>query len=181
MANYAIFAADADINYYEGAPEVFFCSSCGSYTNSRQYFPNDLKVKSLKNDFSYSYDGQLIISTKAKVFLEENSSTKLEFHRVNSNPEAFVIEAPDKAVFDSEKRKTRLSGECSKCGKFESIVGSTPPFLKNVNEIEQMGMYFTDIKFGSGKEKSPLIIVGEALGKLLKKTFKEIDLEEVRG
>ncbi|MBE0389461.1 hypothetical protein PLUTE_b0426 [Pseudoalteromonas luteoviolacea DSM 6061] len=35
MTNYAIFAADADINYYQGAPEVFFCSSCGSCTNSR--------------------------------------------------------------------------------------------------------------------------------------------------
>jgi len=41
-------------------------------------------------------------------------------------------------------------------------------------------LYFTDIQFGSGKEKSPLIIVGEKLGKMLKKTFKEIDLEEVR-
>ena len=60
------------------------------------------------------------------------------------------------------------------------MVGSTPPFLKNLADIEQMGVYFTDIQFGSGKEKSPLIIVGEKLGIELKNAFKDIDLEEVR-
>ncbi len=181
MTNYAIFSADADIDYYNDAPEELFCSSCGSYISSKSYFPSELMVKSLKKDFSYSYDGQLILSRKAKVFLEENSSTELRFHKVNSTPEAFVIEALGKAIFDSEKRKTRFISKCDMCGKFESIVGSTPPFLKNSCEIEQMGVYFTDIQFGSGKEKSPLIIVGEKLGKMLKKAFKEIDLEEVRG
>ena len=180
MTNYAIFAADADINYYSDAPEELFCSSCGSYIGSKPYLPNDLMESGLKKDFCYSYDGQLIISTKAKIFLEVNSSTELEFHKINSDPEAFVIEAHGKAIFDTEKRKTRFVSKCGKCGNFESIVGSTPPFLKNASNIEQMGLYFTDIQFGSGKEKSPLIIVGEKLGKMLKKTFKEIDLEEVR-
>lgn len=180
MTNYAIFAPDADIYYYNKASEDLFCSSCGSYISSESYFPNKLRLKSLKQDFSFTYDGRLILSSRAKVFLEENASTELRFYQVNSTPEVFVIEVPDKAIFDAEKRKTRFIGKCGKCGKFESIVGSTPPFLKNTSDIDRMGIYFTDIQFGSGKEKAPLIIVGENLGKMLKKEFKEIDLEKVR-
>jgi len=181
MTNYAIFAADADIYYYEGAPEDLFCPSCGSYIGSKPYLPSNLKVQKLEKDFSYSYDGKLILSNKAKAFLEENISTKLVFHRVNSEPEAFVFETPNIAIFDSEKRKTRFIDKCDQCGNFESIIGSTPPFLKIDHDLDKMGVYVTDIQFGSGREKSPLIIVGEQLGLMLKKAFKEIDLEEVRN
>lgn len=181
MTNYAIFAADSEINYYDDAPEELFCSSCGSFIGSKSYWPSDLKITGLKKDFSYSYDGQLIISSKGKTFLEENSTTELRFQKVNSIPEAFVVEASIEVMFDTDRRKTRFIDHCTECGNFESIVGSTPPFLKTSINIEQMGVYSTDIKFGSGKEKSPLMIVGGKMGRKLKKEFKEIDLEEVRA
>lgn len=180
MKSYAVFATDADINYYNDAAEELFCSLCGSYISSKPYFPNDLQVKGLKKDFSFSYDGQLIISTQAKAFLEKNSSTELEFYKVSSNPDAFVMRASCEVIFNSVKRETRFINRCAQCGKFESVVGAMPPFLSNVSEIKSMGVYFTDIQFGSGREKSPLVIVGEEMGEILKQTFREIDLEEVR-
>ena len=179
MLSFALFAADADIYYYNDASKDLFCSLCGTYIGSSLYCP-DLKIKKLKNDFSHSYDGQLILSETARNFLEDNATTELKFHEVNTFPAVFVVEVTNRVLFDSEKRKTRFINRCEQCGGFESVVGASPPFLKKGSDIEPMGIYLTDILFGSGKEKSPLFIVGEKLGRRLKHRFKEIDLEEVK-
>lgn len=180
MTSFAIFAPDCDAYYYDDAGEELFCSSCGSFVSESSYYPAHLGIKSLKYNFCFTYDGQLLLSKQAKVFLESESSSQLCFHRVNSDPDIYVVETKGTVLFDQEKRKTRFVGHCSLCGNFESVVGSTPVFIKNETIIEPLSFVTTDLKFGSAKEKAPLYIVGKALGEKMKKAFKEIDLEDVR-
>lgn len=180
MTSFAVFAPDCDAYYYDDAQEELFCSSCGSYVGKSHYYPDHLSIKKLKADFCFTYDGQLLLSKKAVEFLKSESDSKLCFHRVNTDPEIYVLETRETVPFDSDKRKTRFVNPCSLCGQFESIVGSTPVFLKNEGDIGSLSLSTTDLKFGSSKEKSPLYIVGDDLGRKLKKSFKEIDLEEVR-
>lgn len=180
MTSYALFAADCDIYYYDEANPDLFCTACGSFTGKERYYPSQLKISKLKGDICYSYDGQLLLSKKAKEFLEKASTSDISFQLVNTSPEVFVLSVESAVTFDVEKRKTRFEGMCESCGNYETIVGSTPPFLKVGEIVNPTEIYITDIQFGSGKEKSPLYIVGSELAKKLKKEFKEVDLEEVR-
>lgn len=180
MTIFALFAPDCDAYYYEDAQEALFCPSCGSYVGESHYYPDQLSIKKLEKDFSFTYDGELLLSRRAVRFLQSEADSKLHFHKVNTEPEIYVLETTETVSFDSDKRKTSFVNPCSLCGNFESIVGATPVFLKNEGDVGSLSLASTDLKFGSSREKSPLHIVGEGLGRKLEKTFKEIDLVEVR-
>ncbi|MCA3009916.1 MAG: hypothetical protein INH34_16205 [Phycisphaerales bacterium] len=82
-------------------------------------------------------------------------------------------------AFDPVRRKTRFEKKCALCGNFESIVGATPAFILESEKVEEMGMYCTDLCFGSGREKSPLFVVGASLKDDLTRNFVELDFREV--
>lgn len=180
MPNFAIFAPDCDCYYYDEAPKELFCPYCDSFIGKSPYYPDHLEVKNLKLNFSFTYDGRLLLSKNAKDFLKSESKSKLFFHRVNFEPEIYIVETKGTISFDSNKRKTRFVNPCAHCGSFESIVGATPIFIKNKAEIGSFSFVKTDLEFGSGREKSPLYIVSGKLGEKLKIAFREIDLEMVR-
>jgi hypothetical protein len=180
MTSFAIFAPDNGAYYYEYAQDELFCPSCKSYIEDASYHPKELAIKKLKTDFSFTYDGQLLLNNKAVEVLREAAATELIFFTVNQKPEIFILESTRTIVFDSNKRMTRFVDPCSQCGNFASIVGSTPVFLSGADDLGLLHLATTDLKFGSGKETSPLYIVGEDLGRKLKLVFREIELEEVK-
>ena len=53
-------------------------------------------------------------------------------------------------------------------------IGGAAPFLKNLNEPLKDGFFRSDILFGSGNERSPLIFVGED-------TYKKIKRDKLKG
>lgn len=178
---YVIYAEDNGYYYYNDADESLFCSQCGSYIGNEDYFPKKLPIKKLKKDFSYTYDGRLLLSESAVDFLKKLNIENITFKLVNKKPKIYVPILSKTIEFDPNKSKTRLENYCEQCGNYESIVKYAPNSLYD-NETKVRcgcGVFKTNISFGSGREKSPLFIVGEKLAKLLKKEFKEIDLHKV--
>ena len=124
-------------------------------------------------NFFSSYDGASLVSEKAKVFLTHLNIKGLSFKKVNKNPPFYVPVTQNIVKFDTEKRGTRFENYCDLCSNYEYVVGATPVFLKNMDIIEDMGWYNTDIHFGSNRGKHPLTIVGAGLKEVLKKEFKQ--------
>ena len=176
---FSMSAPDSDSYFFQDAPDALFCPECGSYLEEA-YLPSDLTVRPGFCDFGFTYDGRLLVSDRAREFLLHHASTGLSFREVNHADQLFVLEAAATTKFDSNARRTRFVNKCSECGHYESVVGATPAFLALPDSIEDYGLYRTDIEFGSGKEKSPLFVVGTELKRLLEREFKELDFRAVR-
>ncbi|EMN48462.1 hypothetical protein LEP1GSC088_1532 [Leptospira interrogans str. L1207] len=58
----------------------------------------------------------------------------------------------------------------------------TPVFLKGISSRLDRGFYRTDLQFGSGNEKSPILIVGpQTKEELISKKFTGITFQEVNS
>lgn len=179
MNSYNLSAPDCDAFYFDGAEEEMFCSLCDSYIASEKYYPKKLQIGKPKYDFSFPYEGPLLLSEKAKLFLEQIPGINIQFKQVNPKPKRYVPVIKNEIVFNSLKGEVRFENKCNECGNYESIVGSIPPYLTDEEKISPLNMYVTDLHFGSGREKFPSYIVGDELGHMLKKEFKEILLDKV--
>jgi hypothetical protein len=61
--------------------------------------------------------------------------------------------------FDAVKRGTVFERVCNVCKNYQSVVGATPSYLLQSRPLSD-GFYRTDLLFGSGDRKSPIILVG---------------------
>ena len=66
--------------------------------------------------------------------------------------------------FDVERRKTRFEDYRQCCKKYHSVAGASPGFLKAPERLYGSQAFKTDIEFGSGDEKSSLIVIPLNLG-----------------
>jgi hypothetical protein len=121
--------------------------------------PQNIKIPK-KYDIGSSYDGRDIVSTQFKSFCEDNYPGEVDFFPITTSRDFYFMKPNRVLNFDAEKRKTQFLKPCSSCGNFESITGATPGVLKNIHEPIQLGFYRTDVAFGSGRGKSPFIIIG---------------------
>jgi hypothetical protein len=176
--SYTISAPDCDTNYFEGAPPSLFCTQCGSYIGSEEFVPQ-LDIRQCDLDFCFTYDGRLLVSQRGKTYLSQHCATPLNFAAVDRSARYYSLHVVSSVAFDPVRRKTRFEKKCALCGNFESIVGATPAFILESEKVEEMGMYRTDLCFGSGREKSPVFVVGAALKDDLARNFVELDFEEV--
>jgi hypothetical protein len=175
---YSVSAPDCDIHYFAGAPANLFCPDCDSYIGEDDFVPQ-LDLRRCRLDFCFTCDGRLLVSERARVFLSERCATPLKFTAVDRNAGYYALRLESAVRFDKDRRKTRFEGKCLRCGNFESIVGATPAFILDSEKIEATGAYRSDLCFGSGREKSPVVIVGRALQRELEGVFPEIDFREV--
>jgi len=138
--------------------------------------------KAYKYDLSCTYDGQTIVNTAFKTFCEKNGCAKDFFFKgFEKDKDHFHLIAKKKIKFDAERRKTRFEKLCSECGNYESIIGATPAFLLVPKPLKD-GFYRSDLIFGSGNEKHPLLLVGIETRELLKASkFKGMDFEPAYG
>jgi hypothetical protein len=61
--------------------------------------------------------------------------------------------------FDAKSRRTRFINCCAVCGNYDEVIGATPAYLEVPGPLED-GIFRSDLLFGSGNAKHPLIIVG---------------------
>ena len=81
--------------------------------------------------------------------------------------------------FDVDRRNTRFLEFNEICNEYNEVVGATPVCLKENRQIE-IGFYRTNIEFGRGYAKSPLILVDSETFKLIKKEkFKGLYGEKI--
>jgi hypothetical protein len=89
--------------------------------------------------------------------------------------------ATRRIAFDSVSRQTKFEKQCSQCGQSEAVAGATPAFLCPPVDVARTEFVWTDVEFGSGDEKRPLLICGDVAGTTIRRaqligldTFKEV-------
>ena len=157
------------------------CPKCGYFTDFFDVSP-DFKVTKRMYDISYTYDDYCIVSRKFKEFCQRFNYSNINFIKLPNDKDFFFFLPNETLSFDSNKRNIRFENLCSYCNNYESVVGATPCFLKNTSKPVSDNFYKTDILFGSGNEKSPLIIIGKETAERLKKEkFNNISFEEIKS
>lgn len=118
-------------------------------------------IKKRRLDISITYDGMLIASQRFKSFYDANDLSGLVFRQLPGDRDFSAIHAVKVVEFDAERRKPRFITPCPRCGRFESVVSATPVFLKAGSEVEGTEFVRTDLEFGSGDQKHPILICGQ--------------------
>ncbi|ABK48626.1 conserved hypothetical protein [Shewanella sp. ANA-3] len=144
---------------------VKVCPGCHYRTNF-EFVNQDFKIKRKTYDLSATYDGYYIASLKFKETLNREGITGINFVAISKEPEYFVMFVSNVVSFDTKKRKSRAEKFCSVCANYESYVGATPAFLK---ELPRFDLSRTDVAFGSGNAKHPLLIASESFVSLVKR------------
>ena len=146
---------------------VHRCESCGELTSKWNEPLINLFIKKRRFDISITYDGVLIASQRFKTIYDANHLLGLIFHQLPVDGEFFAIHALKVVEFDAERRKTRFINPCPRCGRFESVIGATPVFLKRGSKIEGLEFVRTNLEFGSADGKHPLLICGQVAADIL--------------
>jgi hypothetical protein len=143
------------------------CVKCNELTSKWDEPLLGLVIKKRKYDISVTYDGILIVSERFKSVYTSNILSGLIFRQLPDDPRFFAVNAVRSVEFDAERRKTRFIKPCPECGRYESVVGATPVFLKVGCDVNGPEFVRTDLEFGSGDEKSPILICGPVASKAL--------------
>lgn len=158
---------DNGTHFYSGRNDVERCPVCGEILNKWECDVSKASVpKSLKYDFSASYDGAHVASQAFRDFYMQHAMTGLEFRQLRKPGHWWVM--PERTVaFDHIHAGTRFEDRCSRCGQFESVVGIDPFRLRAGEEVAPLEFARTDLEFASNDEKSPVFICGSRAGELL--------------
>ncbi len=179
MKVFSVTSHDFDAEYFEDAPDDLFCPNCGTLLKPGVYVPKKVGGRAIKSGFSHSGDGIVYASQDAKNVMDRHATGNFDFVQVNDKPVKYAFFFHDSVAFDAQRTGTRFVDKCRRCGNFESIVGVTPGFLKPNQEIGPFSVCRTDLVFASGREKDPLLIVGEELAKILMTRFPKLHFEEL--
>lgn len=182
--NYSLSGYDNDSYMCSSTDRVFeemesleVCPKCG-YRTDFEYINKNFRVKRRTNDISYTYDGYCIVSLKFKEACERAHLQSVQFTKLPGDKEYFHLKSACIVEFDTEKRKTRFENKCEECGNYESTVGATPAFIKGELASD---ICRTDIMFGSGNAKHPMILISEKAKEVFEREkLNGVLAEEVR-
>jgi hypothetical protein len=177
---FTMYGHDNDISFFEDREDAKRCATCGQLLAKWEEDLSTVRMpRKLKYDVSTSYDGVVVVSARFRELYEAKGMTGLQFIPLSES--AFAIQATRLVQFDAVSRGTRFVDKCDACGQYESVVGAAPAFLTSGADVAEMGFARTDLEFGSGDEKSPVLICGDSAATALREAkLKGIDLEEVR-
>ena len=165
---YNLVAQDNGAFFFEKAPKSIFCPSCGCCLKD-DYVPNELEFFKRNYDLSFTYANRCIVSERFKIFCENSQIQDVDFVLVDASKNIYFMKPLKQLAFDVRRRRTRFENYCRECKQYEEVIGASPVFLKNVEQEIGNGVYRTDIEFGTGKAKSPSIIVGTNTKRLIEK------------
>ena len=170
-----------DASFFNGdEPAGVLCQSCASCIDY-SYSPASIDVKpSKKYDVSCTNDLRNIYSERFFVFCRDVLKADEVFRPLRAGDSVLYYMLPFQTIeFDYVRRKTRFEGACEQCGGYDAVAGAHPAFLK-IHEPIGPGFFKTDLAFGSGSAKFPLIIVGSEWKKLLAaQKFRGIDFGDI--
>jgi hypothetical protein len=152
------------------------------YSNIYDYneIPADLRLKSRQLDISSTWDLVDIVSDRFKVFCEENQFTGLEFIRLPADNSFYVFRVHNIIEYDSVSRGVEFIKFNKEYNSYEEVIGATPVHLKSKELIPEGNIYRTDLFFGSGIRKGPLLLVGIKTKELIESgPLKDIYFDEV--
>ena len=167
---------------YSGSPD-----DCGTFMHTKKEdaflkFSNvydsgviniDYKLGRIKKDFMQTYDGYDIVSEDFANFCKEEHYDNIEFVQLPNNSNFYWFKVHSILPFDAERRQTRFLNYSEKYQSYEEIIGAYPAFLKIRTDIDK-GIFRTDICFGTGISKGPVLCFG-------KQTKEKIEIKKFRG
>lgn len=117
-------------------------------------------------DAAYTFDNQLIVSRFFRQIVERAGSTAVRFVDIPTEPKFFLFVADD--VIEWDRSAVRSFGPvCATCGRNESVVGSGRA-IPDIDAIDRLGIYRSDLEFGEGDGRHPIIVVGREMRHLLR-------------
>ncbi|MGB3410169.1 MAG: hypothetical protein WBA45_03140 [Microthrixaceae bacterium] len=177
ILGYLLAPVDNDSYMLQGDMPHPACSACG-YVTDHEWIDPSFRLRKPALDAGYTYDGYLIVSERLRSVVGDRGAL---YDVLPSEPGHFSLRADEEVRFDTVRRRTRFEGLCETCGRYEAVAGATPVFLIDQQPLPDR-LVRTDIEFGSGDEKGPLLLLGEGLGRKLQAAgLKGVDLVEVSG
>ncbi len=139
------------------------CNECGLLTQEGWADPA-FRLATRVFDFSYTYDGAAIVSHP---FVEIASSfSGARFEPLLGEPGFFLMVVEPQVTFDSQRRQTRFDQRCGTCGRYYSVAGAHPVFLKEGGVPD--GFSRTDLEFGTGREQHAVYMADPTTAQALK-------------
>jgi len=153
------------------------CEFCGLLVQKWQGPLEHLVLARRDLDVSATFDGVLVGSRRVVDFCEREAFDHLVARPIPAEGEFFALSSDLIVRFDSAKRRTRFIDRCPVCGQHESVIGATPAFLVEGSNVPARSFAQTDLEFGSGDGKHPLLICGELVAKRLRgRGFEGLEL-----
>lgn len=118
-------------------------------------------------DFSYTYDLRPIVSARFRDAVLGSCSTPVQFADLPREAGFFVLRPIEELEWDVDRAGSRFGERCRRCGQHAYAVGPGSS-VRHPDRIEGNGIYRSDVEFGDGDEKHPLVIVGDELGEALR-------------
>ena len=170
---FSLVGADNDSVMCDKCPGIDRCGTCGYATAAEDYVNPEFVLKRDNYDISYTYDGACIVSSRFRELCVRERYDGIAFLSLPRVRYFFRLVVRGQLTFDPVSRGTRFENLCTVCGRYESVVGAYPAFLKAV-PIPGEGIYRSDLEFGSGDGKSPVLLVPT-------KTKRKMEREKIRG
>jgi hypothetical protein len=169
--------------YEDDDTTIARCSLCGyrldffltnpDYLLNKKYKPIYMKdAVTKKTAISVTYDSQKIASIHFKEFCEKQGYEGLKFIEFPKDPWHFHLIVENIIKVDQKKGQIKFGEHCPICGNFESIHGELTFF--DVAEPLADGIYRSDLLYGNGDLKGPILIIGI-------ETRKKIKEAELKG
>ena len=139
------------------------------YKNTYDYnqLPASLKMKKNKLEIGSTYDGFTIVSERFKYLCEQNKFKNLEFNQLPNDSNFYLLKVHNALEFDTVARRTEYIKFSKEFNGYVEIIGATPVCLKSKQPVPEGTIYRTDIFFGTGVRKSPVLMVGIKTKELL--------------
>lgn len=180
-SGYVLCPSDNGGFYWNPIPSSAVCDVCGSLIRTPpapQFVSVDRAL-----DFSYTHDGQILLSPAAADFLRQRAASGVVLDKIRTNKgEMFHLDACDTVEFDVDRRPVVFEGRCAKCNQYLDIFQAFPVYLRNPASVPTMGLVKTNLSAGHKERKAPSYIVGADLMMALRdRNFRGLAFDPVRS
>ena len=141
---------------FAGRTDLHRCSKCGELLSKWSEPLTGLVLRTRKRlDLSCTYDGIRIASAAFKDVYDENRMIGLLFSRLPDDPRYFSVTANIVVPFDWQKRQTRFDDQCPVCGRYKSVAGATPVFLREARSFQRMASLVLTLNLEAAMKRLP--------------------------
>jgi hypothetical protein len=172
---------DNDTYAFHGRTDVRRCTQCGNLTHKWEESLHGLRIHKRRTaDISTTYDGVLVVSKRFVLVCEHNLMNNVMFSRLPDDPDFFMIGSNCEVRFDVKRRGTRFENFCGLCRQWDAVAGADPILLLPGQIIADNGFARTDVEFGGGDEKHPILLCGSSAGKILQQSqLKDLEIQTI--
>lgn len=167
IVGYILVCPDNDSEMNEGLHTLENCPECDLVVNWNYSNPN-CRVRKRRYDVSYTTELCAIVSQEFRDYCVENEISGCIFNRLTRYNNLYHMQVePSRTVSVCDTKYDYNYGPiCATCNRHKFIYGLSPLFLNQDTAISP-GFHYTDLFFGDGPDRQPLILVSSDTKSLL--------------